>query len=341
VRTPTAARWVPAILAVLLCAAVLSALSVGSVVISPGEALARCWGAIWGRTAGDTVDRILLGSRLPRLLVAASCGAALALAGLAAQALFRNPLASPYVVGVSGGAAVGAVAAMLLVGRCTGVPYASLPAFSIAGGLGVTWVVFSLGRRGGSFGHSLLLAGIAIGAICSSLTAGALYLAGERLQTLVFWLMGGFWRASWRDVLLMLPVATATLIGLVVLAPAMNVALVGERSAHDLGVNVPRLQAVLLGLIAVGTAVAVSIAGVIGFVGLVVPHLLRLAVGGDHRRLVPLTAAGGALLLVTADTLGRTLAAPTEVPVGILTSLVGAPVFLWLLLRRGSGRAEA
>jgi len=121
----------------------------------------------------------------------------------------------------------------------------------------------------------------------------------------------------------------------------MNVALLGERSAHDLGVRVRRLQAVLLATIAVSTAVAVSIAGVIGFVGLVVPHVLRRAVGGDHRRLVPLAAVGGALLLVAADTLARTVAAPTEVPVGILTSLVGAPVFLWILQRRAAGRSGA
>jgi len=340
-RPSAASRRLLAILLVLLGAAVLHALCTGSVAIGPGEVLSRCARALWRGPSWDFVDRILLGSRLPRVLVAAAVGATLALAGLAAQTLFRNPLASPYVAGISSGSALGAVAGMLLIGRFPAVPYAALPAFSIATGLAVTGIVFALGRRGDSFGHSLLLAGIAIGALCSSLTSGSLYLAGERLQTLVFWLMGGFWRAGRRDVLLMLPVAAATLMTLLALAPAMNVALLGERSAHDLGVRVRRLQAVLLATIAVSTAVAVSIAGVIGFVGLVVPHVLRRAVGGDHRRLVPLAAVGGALLLVAADTLARTVAAPTEVPVGILTSLVGAPVFLWILQRRAAGRSGA
>lgn len=133
----------------------------------------------------------------------------------------------------------------------------------------------------------------------------------------------------------MAPVSAAGLVALIILAPAMNVALVGARSAQDLGVNIARLQKLLLVLIGVETAVAVSLTGVIGFVGLIVPHLLRLVVGADHRWLVPVTALGGALLLIVADTLARTLAAPVEIPVGILTAVVGAPVFLWLLQRRG------
>jgi iron complex transport system permease protein len=228
---------------------------------------------------------------------------------------------------------------MLLVGKAVG--FSVVPLFSVACGLLVTAAVFFLARRGGNFGNSLLLAGIAISAFCSALTAGALYLAGERLQTLVFWLMGGLWQATWRDVMVAVPVLGAAFVCLTALAPAMNVALVGERSAGDLGVHVPRLQRWLLLVVAVTTSVAVSLTGVIGFIGLVVPHLLRLAVGADHRGLVPASALGGALLLLLADTLARTLAAPAEVPVGILTALVGAPVFLWLLQRRSAGRIAA
>lgn len=321
-----------------LLIAALIALTIGSVRIPPGEVLGRTWAALCGRSHGDATDRILLTARLPRIVLAAAVGSSLALAGLAAQTLFCNPLASPYIVGVSSGASVGAVGAMLLMGTAAGVTFAILPVFSIAGGLVVTSIVFFLARQRGHFGHALLLAGIAIGAFCSSLTAAALYLAGERLQTMVFWLMGGLWRANWRDVLLMVPVAGAALVAMTVLAPAMNVALVGERSARDLGVSVGRLQRLLLVIIAVTTAVAVSLTGIIGFVGLVVPHLLRLLIGADHRRLVPATAAGGALLLLVADTLARTLASPTEIPVGIVTAIVGAPIFLWLLQRRGIGR---
>ncbi|MFH1884644.1 MAG: iron ABC transporter permease [Planctomycetota bacterium] len=334
-------KWLTVILILAMFIAALVSLLVGSVEISPGEVLRCCWAALQGRISNDPIDRILLSTRLPRVILAAAVGAALAMAGLSAQTLFRNPLASPYIVGVSGGSAVGAVAAMLLIGQAAKITFAAVPVFSVVGGLTVTAIVFLLGRRGRNVGHSLLLAGIAIGALCSSITAAALYLAGERLQILVFWLMGGLWRANWQEVLLMAPVSAAGLIALIILAPAMNVALVGERSAQDLGVNIGKLQKLLLVLIGVETALAVSLTGVIGFVGLIVPHLLRLAVGSDHRRLVPVTAIGGALLLIVADTLARTLASPVEIPVGILTAVVGAPIFLWLLQRRDTRGAIA
>jgi iron complex transport system permease protein len=304
------------------------AFGVGSVYIPAGEVAGRLFRAACGRAKGDTADQILLTVRLPRIVLASSVGAALALSGLAAQTLFRNPLATPSIIGVSNGAALGAVTAML-----AGI---AAPLGSFAAGLAVTALVFTLGRRGTFFGQSLLLAGIAIAALCSALTTGAFYLAGERLPAVIFWLMGGLWQANGRAALVMLPVALGALVTMVALARSLNVALVGETSARDLGVNVPRLQYTLLLLIAVTASAAVSLTGVIGFIGLIVPHLLRLAVGGDHRRLVPVTALGGALLLLTADTLARTLAAPAEIPVGILTALVGAPVFLWLLRRRAA-----
>jgi iron complex transport system permease protein len=308
------------------------ALLVGSADLSPGQALSALWQAIRGQPRDETVAQIVLGIRLPRIILAVAIGADMGLAGLASQTLFRNPLASPYVLGVSNGAAVGAVAAMLLAGKPLG--YGGVPAMSVFGGCVVGAIVFTMARRSSRFGHSLLLAGIAISAFCSALTAAALYLAGERLQTLVFWLMGGLWQATWRDVALVTPVSLAALISLGMLAPAMNVALVGERSAIDLGVNVRRLQILLLIVVSVTTSVAVAVSGVIGFVGLIVPHLLRMIVGADHRGLAPASAAGGGLLLLAADTLARTVAAPAEVPVGIVTALIGAPVFLWLLRRR-------
>jgi len=330
-------KWLTLILVVTTLMAGVAALMVGSVAIPPAQVLAHCWAALQGRPLNDTVDTILLTTRLPRIILAGAVGSALAMAGLAAQTLFRNPLASPYVVGVSSGSAVGAVLAMLLINTTTGMTFAAIPAFSIVSGLLITVVVFLLGRRGKNLGHGLLLAGIALGALCSSVTAGALYLAGERLQNLVFWLMGGLWRANWHQVLLMAPVSAAGLITLMVLAPAMNLALTGDRSAQDLGLNIKRLQKLLLAFIAIETALAVSLTGIIGFVGLIVPHLLRLVTGADHRRLVPVTALGGALLVTVADTLARTLAAPVEIPLGILTAMVGAPVFLWLLQRRSIG----
>jgi iron complex transport system permease protein len=326
------------LLAAILAAALL-AMMVGSVSMSPCEVLRQLWNALQGDAGTDAASRILLTARLPRVLLALAVGGAMGMAGLAAQTLFRNPLASPYVMGVSNGAAVGAVVGMLLVGKTIG--FSAMPMFSVSSGLIVTTAVFFLARRGGNFGQSLLLAGIAISAFCSALMAGALYLAGERLQTLVFWLMGGLWQATWRDAMVMMPICCACFVALAVFAPAMNAALVGERSARDLGVNIRRLQNWLLAIVAITTSVAVSLTGVVGFVGLIVPHLLRLAMGADHRGLVPASALGGALLLLIADTLARTVAAPAEVPVGILTALVGTPVFLWLLQRRGVGKLAA
>jgi iron complex transport system permease protein len=328
-----------ALLAAATLLATVVALMVGGASIPLEEVLRSCWQAASGQPTDDATARIILATRLPRIVLALAVGAAMGLAGLASQTLFRNPLASPYVMGVSSGAAVGAVFGMLLVGKLIG--FAGVPALSVASGLAVTGGVFLLARRGHHFGQSLLLAGIAVSAFCSALTAAALYLAGERLQTLVFWLMGGMWQATWRDVLMMAPVTAACLAASLFLAPAMDVALVGDRSARDLGVNVRRLQNWLLVLVAVATSVAVSLTGVIGFIGLIVPHLLRLVIGAGHRSLVPTCAAGGALLLLVADTLARTVVAPAEVPVGILTALVGAPVFLWLLQRRGVGRPAA
>lgn len=313
------------------------AMSVGSVMISPEQVWQRLWDALCGMAGNDATARILLASRLPRVVLAISVGASMGLAGLAAQTLFRNPLASPYVMGVSNGAAVGAVLGLMLAGKSMG--YAVVPVFSVASGLLVAAMVYVWARHSSHFGQSLLLAGIAISSFCSALTAAALYLAGERLQTLVFWLMGGLWQACWTDVFLMMPLAAIGLVVMMVLAPAMNVALAGERSANDLGVRVRRLQYCLLLVVAAMTSVAVSLTGVIGFVGLVVPHLLRLCIGANHRGLVPACAAGGALLLLLADTLARTLAAPAEIPVGILTALIGSPVFLLLLRSRGGGRA--
>lgn len=322
-------------LAAAVAVAALTALTVGGVWVPPAELAGRLWHVAAGGGSVDSVDRILIAVRLPRVLLALLAGGAMGMAGLASQTLFRNPLASPYVTGVANGAAVGAVAGRLLGERWIG--FAAVPFLSIACGLGTAALVYGLARRDGRFGQAILLAGIAISAFASALTAGALYLAGERLQALVFWLMGGLWPATWRDVWLLLPVVDAGYVLLRLWAPAMNVLLVGERSARDLGVNVARLQTGLLVTVAALTAVVVSLTGVIGFIGLIVPHLLRLVLGGDHRGLLPACALGGALLLVTADTLARTVAAPAEVPVGILTALLGAPVFLWMLRRRSPG----
>ena len=321
-------------LAALLAVCCLLALGMGSVHVPLTEIFHRLWAALCGHGTGDLFDAILFQTRLPRIILAAAVGASLALAGVAAQSLFQNPLAGPHVIGVSNGAALGAVGGMLIfIGRA-GSHHWVVVFCSLAGGIVTTFGVFVLARRARHLGYALLLAGIAVGALCAALTAGALYLSGEQLANIVFWLMGGLWRANWREVEMVVPVLLATFLTLRLFAPEMNAALIGECPARDLGVNVTRLQNILISAVAVPTAVAVSLTGVIGFIGLIMPHLMRIAVGEDHRRLVPASALGGAILLVIADTAARTLAAPAEVPVGILTALIGAPVFLWLLQRR-------
>ena len=320
--------------AIVFFAVIFSALACGAVFISPKLVLCKCIALLSGGYQGEPIDIILFHTRLPRILLAGSVGSALATAGLASQTLFRNPLASPYIIGVSSGSALGAVAGMLLINSFTFFCFGVVSIFSVIVGFLTTAIVFFLGSRLSSFSNALLLCGVAIGAFCSSLTAIALYLAQERLQTIIFWMMGGFWRASWSDALIMFPVAMGGLISLMVVSSALDVSLAGDRSATDLGVNIKLLQKILLIVIAIQTAVAVSLAGVIGFVGLIIPHLLRIFTGAEHSKLILSCALYGALFMILADTLARTAAAPAEVPVGVRTPLTGAPVFLWLLHRK-------
>ncbi len=335
-------------LPVLFCATVaLTACSlfVGSAKLSPSQTLAALVhpyanssiDALNADTAAANARQIIWSVRLPRVLLTFVVGAGLSLAGLAAQTLFLNPLATPYVLGVSNGAAVGAVFAAL-GGAWLGLSLEkfAVPLFSVAGGIAVGLFAYVSARRATRFGAALLLSGVAVSAFCSALTAFALYVADERLQILVFWLMGGFWNASWSSVLLTTPCVAAAYFVLYRNAPALNVLLAGERAALDLGVNSRRLQKILLAVMSIVAAICVAVSGVIGFVGLVVPHTGRLVVGADHRRLIPVAAIGGAALLLAADMLARTVDAPAEVPVGAFTAFIGAPVFLRMLRRRAN-----
>ncbi len=327
-------------LALLFLASATLALMVGSVHLPPAEIASRCGQLLQGDCQWDATDQILFQARLPRIVLAAGAGVVLSLAGLAAQTLFLNPLASPYVIGVSSASALGAVLAILLIGPL-GWGFGLVPAASAACGVAITGILFVMARGGRRLSQTLLLAGIAIGSLCAAMTAGALYLAEERLQTLVFWMMGGFWRATWRDAAILLPAVMVSGALVRLLSPAMDVLLLGPRSAHDIGVNVPRTVQLLLLLVGATTAVVVSLCGVIGFVDLIVPHLLRPIVGAGHRRLAPACALAGGTIMILADVVARTLASPAEIPVGIVTAILGSPVFLWLLLRRSSQGSPA
>ncbi|MEG2830856.1 MAG: iron ABC transporter permease [Edwardsiella sp. (in: enterobacteria)] len=285
---------------------------------------------------GDPLQwQFWLNIRLPRVLLAVVIGIALAVSGTVMQGLFRNPLADPALLGISSGAAL--CVALTIVLPLALSPLLALYAQMLAafgGSLAISLLIYLLSRGASVTLSRLLLAGIAINALCFALVGVLSYLSDDQqLRQFTLWSMGTLSRSEWHTLgasaLLILPASLFAL----TLAQRLNLLQLGDEEAHYLGLDVARTkrQLLLLSAVLVGSAVAVS--GVIGFIGLVVPHLFRLRLGADHRWLLPCAALGGACLLLLADTLARTLAAPAEMPVGMLTSLLGGPYFLWLILR--------
>jgi iron complex transport system permease protein len=267
--------------------------------------------------------------RLPRIALGATVGFALAAAGTVMQGFFRNPMADPSIVGVSSGAAAGAVATITLP---TLVPLGLRPA-AFAGALVAAFGVYLIATEGGRTPvATLLLAGVAVQTFLGAVVSYMLVASGESLREAIYWLMGNLINATWNEVELALPVAVGAFLVLLAFARDLNVLLLGEEDAGALGVEVERTKRLLLAFASLVTAAAVAVSGVIGFVGLVVPHVMRLLVGPDHRVLLPTSALAGAAFLVVADTVARHGAA--ELPVGIVTAAVGAPFFLFLLRRR-------
>ena len=282
----------------------------------------------------DAATSIVVHLRLPRVLLAITVGAGLAGAGAVFQGLLRNPLADPYIVGVSGGAAFGATLAITTGLAAGALGIAATPLLAFAGALAATTVVYGLARRGGETPvEDLLLAGVAVSAFLAALVTWLQLAGGESLQRVIFWLMGGFSGRGWPHLAMAAP---SVLVGLGVawlFGRDLNAMLLGDETAQSLGVEVGATRRVLIAASSLMAAAAVAAAGLIGFIGLIVPHLLRLAVGPDHRRLIPAAALGGAILLVLADMLARSAIMSTELPVGVLTAAMGAPFFLFVLLR--------
>lgn len=278
-----------------------------------------------------TYTTIVLNIRLPRILLAALVGFALAIAGTVMQGFFRNPMADPSIIGVSSGAAVGAVAAITLP---FALPFGlELQAAAFVGGVVTAFVVYYIATEGGRTPvATLLLAGIAVQTFLGAVISFMLLNAGSSLEEAVYWLMGHLHYASWSRVQVLLLILPLLIILLLAYGRDLNVLLLGEEEAHNLGIEVRRTKQILLGLSSIVTAMAVAVSGVIGFVGLIVPHMMRLIVGPDHRILLPTSALAGAIFLVAADTFARS--GPGEIPVGIVTAAVGAPFFLYLLRRR-------
>lgn len=320
------ARLILILLLLSLCAAaaLLWALVAGEFVIAPLTALS----ALFGQATGIGAD-IVLNLRLPRAVAVFACGGLLALAGALMQVLLRNPLADPYILGVSGGAAVGALLAMMF-----GLSAWLVDGAAFAGALGTMLLVFGLAHGDGSWTQTrLLLTGVVVAAGCGALVSLMLSLATDaRVYSMLFWLMGDASSATrpW-PALLVLGLA---LLAVAPLARDLNVLARGEDGARALGVDVRRLRHVLYALASLLTAVSVTLVGSVGFVGLIVPHLLRLVIGNDQRVLLPACALAGGTLLVVADTAARTVLAPIQLPVGVLTALIGVPLFLFLLSRK-------
>lgn len=329
ITTATVARRY-LLLALLLGLAGMLAVRVGAVGLSLRDILAAIRG-----TADSATHTIVVGLRVPRVVLAALCGAALAISGATYQALLRNTLAEPYILGVSSGAALGAVAATVL-----GLDRLSawvIPAFAFAGAIAAIVLVLRVALVAGRVldRRTLLLAGVVVGAFCNAAVLLFLTFAdAESFRSAVFWMMGSLAGATWRHALLMgvpLVIAGVVLFGL---ARALNLLAVGEATAAALGVPVERVKYLCFALASVLAAAAVAVSGVIGFVGLIVPHAVRLLWGSNYRQLLPAAALLGAIFLVVADAAARTVAAPTELPIGVLTALVGVPVFVVLLRRR-------
>jgi iron complex transport system permease protein len=324
-------------LLVLLAAAALSIL-VGSVAI-PALALPRIIAGALGRDSiqlsgqEQTYAAILLQLRLPRTALTALTGAALGGSGAAYQGLFRNPLADPYLIGVASGAGLGAVLAMSLR-HSTGLGLAAVPAAAFAGAILTVLLVYLLARSGRTVPNtSLILAGVAAGSFATAVSSFLMLTSEGELRRSLVWLLGGASMAGWPPVLAALPYIAVGLAGLLLMGHPLNVLQFGDEQAAQLGLPVERTRLLVVLAASLTSAAAVAFSGVIGFVGLIVPHLARMIWGVDYRRLIPLSILGGAALLLAADVLARIVLAPQELPVGLVTALFGAPFFLWVLRR--------
>lgn len=337
------AGFVLAVLAAALVSAILASLGTGAVPIPLARvarilALGRDAGLADQATARDAV--ILFDIRMPRTLIGLLVGAALAIAGALLQGLFRNPLADPALVGVSAGS--GFAAALVIVLGHTIIagplPFAALPVAAFMGALAATSLLYGIAtRRGRTSMATMLLAGIAITALASAGIGFLAFLSDDRqLRDLTFWTLGSVGGSTWSKLVIVGPLIGLVLCVAPLQARALNALVLGEAEAFHLGIAVERTKRLVVLLAALAVGAAVSVAGLISFVGLVVPHVIRLAIGPDHRLLLPASALGGGILLVAADMVARVVVAPAELPIGIVTALIGAPYFLWLLLRRNT-----
>lgn len=334
------ARGVIAALAITLAATFLFSLGSGASSASAWRALQDTLG-ITDTPLGPADRFVVYGIRLPRAVLGVLIGASLAVSGAIMQGVFRNPLADPGIVGVSAGAGLGAVSFIVLQGSVL-APVAMLlgihavPLAAFFGGLVSTLLLYRISTRHGRTSvATMLLAGIALGALAGAFTGLLVFWADDtQLRDLTFWGLGSLAGATWTRILMAAPLILPVILATPLMARSLNALALGEASARHLGVDVQRFKNLAIVAVAAATGASVAVSGGIGFVGIVVPHLLRLAIGPDHRYLLPASALLGAILLLFADAVARQVVAPAELPIGIVTAAAGAPFFLWILLRK-------
>lgn len=346
-RRDRQAKFILVGLSILLVIAALAGIGIGAVAISPRQVAAILSAQLsielpWEFEARQ--EAVVMAIRLPRVILGIVIGAALAVSGAALQGLFRNPLAAPGLIGISSGAALGATTIIVLGGTLFAgfseqLGYATLPLAAFLGGITVTILVYRLSLvNGRTVVATMLLAGIAINALAGAGTGIFVFVADDdQLRTITFWSLGSLGGATWRAVWISTPFVLLSIFLLPRVARPLNAFLLGEAEAGHLGVATERTKRFIVALTALAVGASVAVAGIIGFVGLIVPHLVRLMTGPDHRYVLPGAALLGASLLMGADIFARTIVAPAELPIGIVTAIVGAPFFLWLLVRARSG----
>ncbi len=323
-----------------LCLPCLSSLGIGAVSISPAE----LWQVILYKTGitqevNAVHELVLFNIRLPRLLLTLLVGAVLGISGAALQGLFRNPLVEPGLIGISSGAAMGAIFVIIVLGALVPQwiePMAAwlLPVFAFIGGVVATWLTLKLAQSEGKTHITyLILAGVAINAMAGAAIGLAIFYADDtQIRTYTFWTLGDLSGATWDKLALLIPLVLFTCYGLVRLARPLNALALGESEAFHSGIAVERVKMLTIVLSALAVGVSVSFVGIIGFIGLIVPHIIRIAVSSDHSFVLPASALGGAALLLIADLFARTAAAPAELPIGVVTAFIGTPFFLYLLI---------
>ncbi|WP_271628612.1 FecCD family ABC transporter permease [Caldicellulosiruptor sp. DIB 104C] len=324
------------ILSLILLIVFVVSIGVGSVFIPPLRVLKAIFSLIGFKVPGvNQMDLTIIGQiRLPRIIIAMIVGMSLSVAGALVQGLYRNPMADPGIIGTSSGASLGAISCIALSFNTISIFY--LPLFSFVGALGISFLVYKLATKDGKTPIlNLILIGIAVSTFISSINSLILSNINQyQVSEYIFWMLGGLDSRSWTHVKISFVPLVILILCSLIFAKRINILILGEEESYTIGVNPERLKKQLLVLVSLLTGIAVSVSGAISFVGLITPHILRLIVGSDYRKLIPASILGGGIFLIVCDTIARVLFSPIEVKVGIITSIVGAPYFLYLLKKR-------